>query len=496
MADRMIFGMYVLNVTQAGTKLTGKPSLSHVSYELDLAGSDSGIDYWYNWMPNTYWYCAGSFGTRATGNTRFYWSVDINGKAKKVLCADGKERYITLAFTHSYRNYPVGAIVGYNGIMYQEGTAGKATGNHIHLEVCSCRVKNKYRNSKGNYNLPNMLDPRSVFFICDSLTTVKSTNGLTFRHCSNVEGGKLMAKLPTGYSVHKWNGYDVHVVRGNSKAGYSLHFISAGGYTAVKPIGDFDSDKLIILGGCGNNYFDLANGTHYGVEGDSVVGGYSQEPKQNGILAYAIDQNGNTICEKSSNYWLKQDEVQMVCSPYSVRVHEGKVLTGKDIQYSTSYPDKDDTLTANSAAFLIDDDWCIAAFEKARPREILAFAQQFEGTLKELFIMDGGGSTGMFECASGYRKVVMNTARKLPNLLVVAKPVDTTEKPETPETPETPSTEPDPTPDYKKMYDELKSKYDDLVKTNDENKQLATDLKKKYEDAIAKATEILRSVSV
>ena len=45
MTDRMIFGMRVLNITQAGTKLTGKPSLSHVSYELDLAGSDSGIDY-------------------------------------------------------------------------------------------------------------------------------------------------------------------------------------------------------------------------------------------------------------------------------------------------------------------------------------------------------------------------------------------------------------------------------------------------------------------
>ena len=70
MTDRMIFGMRVLNITQAGTALTGKPSLSHVSYELDLAGSDSGIDYWHNWMPETCWYCAGSFGTKATGNTR------------------------------------------------------------------------------------------------------------------------------------------------------------------------------------------------------------------------------------------------------------------------------------------------------------------------------------------------------------------------------------------------------------------------------------------
>lgn len=494
MADRMIFGMRVLNITQVGSKINHRNNLSHTQYELDLAGSDSGIDYWYNMMPNTFWYCAGSFGTRSTGNTRFYWSTDAAGHPKKVLCADGTSRIITLALTHSNQNYPVGSILGYKQIIYQEGTAGKATGNHIHLECCEGCIKTKVRNRKGYYNLPNMLDPRRVFFILDGFTTVKNSLGLVFKHCSSVsetvEGATM--KLNYGYSSYKLNGGNVHVVRGNSANGYSLHLISAGGYAAVKPLKDFDSDKLLILAGCGNNYFNLGNGTHYGVEGDSTVDGYSQEPKQDGFLAYSIGKDGTVSCVKSSDYWHRQDDVQMVCSPYSVRVHEGKVLTGKDILYSTACPDKDDSLTANSAAFLIDNDWCLAAFEKARPREILAFVQQFEGTLKELFIMDGGGSTGMFESTSGTRKLPMNTARKLPNLLVIAKSlVKATDIPVTPSDTKDPEKE---ETDYKKMYEELTVKYNDLVKTNEENKQLAMDLKKKYEEAINKAIGILKDI--
>lgn len=40
--------MHVLNITQSGTLLDGKPNLSHPNYALDLAGSNSGIDPYYN----------------------------------------------------------------------------------------------------------------------------------------------------------------------------------------------------------------------------------------------------------------------------------------------------------------------------------------------------------------------------------------------------------------------------------------------------------------
>ena len=46
--DRLIFGMHHLNITQAGSLLDGKEHYSHPNAAIDLAGEDSGIDYWYN----------------------------------------------------------------------------------------------------------------------------------------------------------------------------------------------------------------------------------------------------------------------------------------------------------------------------------------------------------------------------------------------------------------------------------------------------------------
>lgn len=181
--DRLVFGMHHLNITQAGAGMTGGKNLSHISYELDLAGEDGGIDFWRNMMPNTYWIVAGKWGT---SGTVFFWPCDKNGNGKKVLCADGVERYVTLAMTHSYANYKVGKIIGYKDVMYQEGTKGFATGNHIHLECCSGRVREKILKN-GVYILEDMLDPRKVFFVLDGYTTVKSTLGLSFKHCSKVE---------------------------------------------------------------------------------------------------------------------------------------------------------------------------------------------------------------------------------------------------------------------------------------------------------------------
>ena len=180
--DRMVFGMHHLTITQAGKGMTGGNNLSHIAYELDLAGEDAGIDFWRNMMPNTYWKVAGKWGT---SGTVFFWSCDKSGNSKKVLCADGMQRYLTLAMTHSFENYKVGRIIGYKDVMYQEGRNGWATGNHIHLECASGKINSKILKG-GVYILEDMLDPRKVFFILDGYTTVKSTLGLTFKHCSKV----------------------------------------------------------------------------------------------------------------------------------------------------------------------------------------------------------------------------------------------------------------------------------------------------------------------
>ena len=184
--DRLIFGMKCLNVSQIGSAYDGRNHYSHVSYEVDLAGMDTGADVWRNKMPNTYWYCAGAWGNANTGNTRFFWSCDKNGKAKKVLCADGYLRYITLALTHSRRSFIVGHYYKLNEIMYQEGTSGRATGNHIHLEICVGHVRTKYRNRAGGYNLANMLPANRMMFLLNGYSYIKNGGGLSWKTTSKV----------------------------------------------------------------------------------------------------------------------------------------------------------------------------------------------------------------------------------------------------------------------------------------------------------------------
>lgn len=184
--DRLIFGMKCLNVSQIGSAYDGRNHYSHVSYEVDLAGMDTGADVWRNKMPNTYWYCAGAWGNAKTGNTRFFWSCDKNGKAKKVLCADGYLRYITLALTHSRRSFTVGHYYKYDEIMYQEGTSGYATGNHIHLEICAGHVRTKYRNRAGGYNLANMLPANRMMFLLNGYSYIRNGGGLSWKTTSKV----------------------------------------------------------------------------------------------------------------------------------------------------------------------------------------------------------------------------------------------------------------------------------------------------------------------
>ena len=178
--------MKCLNVSQIGSGYDGKNHLSHTSFEVDLAGMDSGADVWRNKMPNTRWYCAGAWGNSSTGNTRFFWSYGTDGKPKKVLCADGALRYITLALTHSNRSFIVGRFYGYDEIMYQEGTSGYATGNHIHLEVCAGHVRQKVRNSKGGYILANMLRANQMMFLLNGYSYVKNGGGLSWKTTSVV----------------------------------------------------------------------------------------------------------------------------------------------------------------------------------------------------------------------------------------------------------------------------------------------------------------------
>lgn len=249
--------------------------------------------------------------------------------------------------------------------------------------------------------------------------------------------------IDKGYHHLTYNGIAVDIIRATKANGYDLHLLSAGDAFALKDIMEFDSDRLGIVGCVNANYFEMANGLHLGCEGDGWVNGYFQAPKSAGVLAYYINDEGKIGAHDQSDFWLGQNQIQMVCAPYSVLIHDGKNVD----MHSSAFGSKDLVKNTQTCAMRIDEDWCLAIFSDCYPSDVHMFAQ--ECGANELILMDSGGSTQMFECATtGKRREIRHTSRKLPNVLVLAKKLDGTAVPDpdpTPE-PETPS-EPEPTPD-------------------------------------------------
>ena len=162
----LCYGMKIINLTQ----LPGG-NLSHPNQAIDMAGSDVGIDFWY---AQGRWKCmAGPWGN----GTYFFCPVDENGKTTQVHCADGKDRIVTLALTHSEQKY-VKSIVGKiyeNGTpMYEEGVKGWATGNHIHAEVAEGIKTTKYKGSDGTWRMNGELKILQVMYVNKSFSKVSS----------------------------------------------------------------------------------------------------------------------------------------------------------------------------------------------------------------------------------------------------------------------------------------------------------------------------------
>ena len=160
--------MKVINLTQ----LPGG-NLSHPNNALDMAGSDSGIDFWY---AQGRWKCiAGPWGN----GTFFFVPVDAKGDITKVHCADGVDRIVTLALTHSNQLYvksTVGKIYENGEPMYEEGVKGWATGNHIHAEVANGIKATKYKGSDGCWRMQEELKILDVIFVNDSFSKVSSNS--------------------------------------------------------------------------------------------------------------------------------------------------------------------------------------------------------------------------------------------------------------------------------------------------------------------------------
>ncbi len=161
------FGMAVMNITQG--RYTG---ISHKLFNAyDLAGMDSGVDRFKAFMP-----------LEVIGVHRFDYSTK-RGFANTVHFYD-KENDITIAMTHQNkldgRIYKVGKVFNPGDTIYYEGTAGQATGNHIHLEIGRGRQSVKVKKGR-DYVLDNWVNIEDYFWVNPEYTKVAKSAGYEFQ---------------------------------------------------------------------------------------------------------------------------------------------------------------------------------------------------------------------------------------------------------------------------------------------------------------------------
>lgn len=464
----LCFGMKVINVTQ----LPGG-NYSHPNLALDLAGSDGGIDYWYAMGR---WMVVGFFGL---AGTILFTHVDENGNAESVYCADGIERVVTLALTHSASKYVKRPSVGTiyeNGIpMYEEGTQGQATGNHIHVEVAwGIQTTKYYDSAMGVWRMSNELNPITTMCINTSFSTIKNTMGAKFKTVTSLyrEGDDESMQLKDGFTELTYKGAVMRIFKLNSKQ--TLKMYSAGSKhndaTALNYITNIGTDKEKVVAKANMNYFQMrtgqadAYGQHYGVEYSDLD---DFAPKQAGWACFAQFTNGDCWAGLSNAFYYTRSQCIFACSPYAITIHNGEPVNIK----SVAAGNKDSQLNEQTAYFMDASGiwYMVVTPTKCYPSVLTDLAREFDA--KECFIADSGGSSQM----TVDNKKIQYTGRPIPNILAAVEPLDGGDTPI-----------PDPDPDDSKEIELLKKEIVEL-------KTQISDMKDKVSQAITLLEEVCNS---
>lgn len=162
------FPMKYVNITQVPNG-----GYSHKGrLAVDNAGKDAGIDSVFApYDCKIVW--------KDTGSAKTGILIENTGE---VLCADGIKRsaqQIQLMLWHDndISDLYVGKEIKQGQVFYQEGTAGQASGNHLHFNVGLFDYTSGYpmiKNSDGNWEVKNEVDPTKIFFIDDSNVVIKT----------------------------------------------------------------------------------------------------------------------------------------------------------------------------------------------------------------------------------------------------------------------------------------------------------------------------------
>ena len=162
--EKPIYPSKYMRITQ------GYNTGSHVdSYGIDEAAEDVNISLMY--APFT-----GIIKKIYPQDANEVWLESIN----PVEYPDGTIDYMTIMFAHANNisNLFVGKRINQNDPFYQEGTKGKATGNHCHIECGQGKFTGTgwYKNNGGSFSINNKKKPEECLWVDDTITIINSNN--------------------------------------------------------------------------------------------------------------------------------------------------------------------------------------------------------------------------------------------------------------------------------------------------------------------------------
>ncbi|MBQ7385535.1 MAG: RICIN domain-containing protein [Ruminococcus sp.] len=177
-----MFPMTTLNVTQG---VGG--SYSHAgTLAIDIAGKDGGIESAYAPFTGT---------IRQIYKGYHVWLESSN----PVIWADGTIDYMTILVVHDNDTSDLykGKVIKQGERFFEEGTAGRADGNHIHLEVSKGKMTGSgwHENQYGTWTVNNPVNPFDALFLSDT-TIVKNTKGYNWRYVSQSVVNPFYGKTP------------------------------------------------------------------------------------------------------------------------------------------------------------------------------------------------------------------------------------------------------------------------------------------------------------
>lgn len=404
--QKLIYPLKVVGFTQveneAGTSHDG-------ILAIDMNGKDAGVD-------NAYAPCdLKVLAVSSSANTVYFGSVD------KVLCADGKERYVTLAFTHddNIRDNKVGKTYKSGEICYQEGKKN-AGGNHVHIEVAEGHVTTKVKKKSGYYGFKDdvALAPTNVFFALKGWNearegyqkgkTLKWTYG---REVEEVPNRRLITYHGVSVSIIQAKGIATVIADGHSKHApqyFTDHYL------------DMDYDKTAMV----NGSLFWSSGDDIYANGIEIVGGVATEiddSQYDNVMAFGIDWNGyptfDTQAYIKANAWNYRSALTSAFGLYK----DGKRNVGDNAKLGGYWQKSGRTIFAynreNNEYVLIGfsgetgktgltGDECLGLIEHIRDHYC---------NITDAVCMDGGGS--VYQQYEGVTKI--NTSRRIKNTIAI-----------------------------------------------------------------------------